>query len=105
VNENFEDFNEEWAETFSVDRMYHMYIVWCKRNGKKAQASNNFREDLRRVMKASPTAKWDKVEGRTYRGYNAMIKENSEIRRVTDYHGLVDFSERYMPVPPLLQPD
>lgn len=98
--ENLSEFNQGWAEFISIDRLYQMYVIWCKRNGKKAMSSSNFREDLRRVMKENPTSGWDKKEARTLRGYKCLIKDSSEILRHQDYASLILKNEIYAPLPP-----
>jgi phage/plasmid-associated DNA primase len=106
THENFDKFNDNDQEFFSVDRLYRIYAIWCKRNNKKPMASNNFREDLKRVMKQKPIIKWDKREARDYHGYNLALKKNTDIKTATDYvENISDAEDPQLTEPRLLKID
>ena len=100
MHENFDNENKHWAEFFSVNRLYHIYLVWCKRNNKKPNSSNNFRDELRRVLGTKTDLARDKVEKVTVRGYRCQVREESEIKRVTDYSDFMDYESEYQEPPP-----
>lgn len=88
---------DEW-NFFSVERLYKIYQVWCKSNGKKTFASNNFREEIQNTLKLKSVPAWDKVEKRTFRGFYLNLQDECSLKNHPDLLMQFDESETVLPL-------
>ena len=102
IEENFQipanqDEQKEFG-FFSGERLYKIYQVWCKANGKKTFASNNFREEIQNTLKLKYQSSWDKVEKRNFRGFYLNLQDDCSLKNHPDLLMQFDESETQLPI-------
>ena len=96
MKENFVDMGDRNAEFFTYQRLYRIYVEWCKRNNKKPFSSTNFKDELKINLGLRAEVDKDLFENREDYGYYANIRTNSEILSASVYFEHIN-TEKKMP--------
>ncbi|MFA5061944.1 MAG: phage/plasmid primase, P4 family [Patescibacteria group bacterium] len=87
IEENFEHANDPDAEFISLNRLFQLYTIWCKRSGKKPFGKNTFIDELSHLKIKSFTGRDNKENGgkTTVKGRHLDMKGETEMRWCGDY--------------------